>query len=69
MTTALFDAGDWQRLDREGRLTEQSPRQLPEEDRSPDEEPIGFEPENDYDTMLEGLLAALRRRLQNEQFI
>ncbi len=60
--TTLFDAGDIQRLDREATLTEQAPRQLPEEDRSPMEE----EPENevnDFDILLDGILAALKDRL------
>ncbi len=63
--TALFDAGDFQRLDRERELTEEAPRQLPAEDRSPVEEPIRDEPEEEdgFDMMLEGLLMALRRRL------
>ena len=74
--TALFDAGDLQRLDRERELTEEAPRQLPAEDRSliiennnPVEEPIQDEliqnepEENGFDVMLEGLLMALQRRL------
>lgn len=61
--TTLFDAGDLQRLDRERTLTEQAPRQLPEEDRSPDKEPIQDESENPFDLMLEGLMQALNRRL------
>jgi len=59
MTSSFFDAGDLQRLDRERTLTEQAPRVLPEEDRSPEET---FE--NPYDSMLDGLLDALNRRLQ-----
>jgi len=59
MTTSFFDAGDLQRLDRERTLTEQAPRQLPEEDRSPQQE----EPVNIYDSMLDGLMDALKRRL------
>jgi len=66
MSSTFFDAGDLQRLDRERTLTEQAPRQLPEPDRSPVEEPIRDEPENGFDVMLDGLLAALNRRLQNE---
>lgn len=60
--TTLFDAGDIQRLDRERTLTEQAPRQLPEEDRSPMEESLE-EPENDFDILLDGILAALKGRL------
>lgn len=66
MTSALFDAGDLQRLDRERTLTEQAPRQLPEEDRSPVEDLSILnvrEEKNDFDIMLNGILAALRRRL------
>lgn len=40
MSSTFFDAGDLQRLDREATLTEQAPRVLPEEDRSPLEEPM-----------------------------
>ncbi len=61
MSANLFDVGDFQRLDREATLTEQSPRMLPEDDRSPIEEPIV----NPFDLMLDGLLEALQaRRLQ-----
>lgn len=67
MTSAFFDAGDLQRLDRERTLTEQAPRQLPEDDRSPDEEPVlalrHNESKEDFDVMLEGILLALKRRL------
>lgn len=62
MTSTFFDAGDFQRLDRERQLTEQAPRVLPEDDRSPVEEPIRDEP-NDFDIMLDGVLAALKERL------
>ena len=61
MSSLIFDAGDLQRLDRERTLTEQAPRALPIEDRSPDEDPIRDEP--DFDFMLNGLLEALERRL------
>ena len=61
--TTLFDAGDMQRLDRERTLTEQAPRQLPEDDRSPVEEPIQDEPNDPFDLMLDGLMVALKRRL------
>ena len=61
--STLFDAGDLQRLDREQTLTEQAPRMLPEDDRSPVEEPIQDEPENPFDIMLDGLMEALKRRL------
>lgn len=58
MSSLLFDAGDFQRLDRERTLTEQSDRIPTEPDRSPEEEPP------DFDFMLDGLLDALQRRLQ-----
>lgn len=61
--TTLFDAGDIQRLDRERTLTEQAPRALPEEDRSPVEEPMQDEPENPFDILLDGILSALKDRL------
>ncbi len=66
MTSTFFDAGDLQRLDRERQLTEQAPRVLPEEDRSPIEEPIQDELELDdgFDLMLEGLLMVLQRRAE-----
>ena len=70
MSSVFFDAGDLERLDREARLTEQAPRQLPEEDRSPDEDlsildiQPEVEPENDFDFMIDGLLEVLQRRLQ-----
>ena len=57
--TSLFDAGDLQRLDRERELTEQAPRQLPAENRSPVIEQQDDD-DNDFDMMLEGLLMALR---------
>ena len=66
MSSNIFDVGDFQRLDRERTLTEQAPRQLPEEDRSPIEEPIQDEPfrsENMFDLMLVGMMDALHRRL------
>lgn len=63
MSSVLFDAGDLQRLDRERQLTEQAPRVLPEDDRSPIEEPIQDEPENGFDILLDGILAALKERL------
>ena len=63
MSANLFDVGDFQRLEREATLTEQFPRQLPEEDRSPIEEPIQDESENLFDLMLNGMMDALHRRL------
>jgi hypothetical protein len=63
MSSTFFDAGDLQRMDRERQLTEQAPRVLPEDDRSPVEDPIQNESENPFDTMLDGLLAALKERL------
>ncbi|KKN07080.1 hypothetical protein LCGC14_1070850 [marine sediment metagenome] len=59
MSTALFQPGDHQRLDRERTLTEQAPRQLPEEDRSPNEE---FADEPNFGLMLEALMMALQQR-------
>lgn len=65
MSSTFFDAGDLQRLDRERSLTEQAPRQLPEEDRSPPEDVISYDNSNEvYDGILAGILAALERRLQ-----
>jgi hypothetical protein len=66
MSSVLFDSGDFQRLDRERTLIEQRERVPIQQDRSPVEESVGFdEPNapNDFDMMLEGLLAALQRRL------
>jgi len=65
MSSVLFDAGDFQRLDRERALIEQSERLPVEPDRSPDEDLSmrDDEPENDFDIMLEGLLLALKRRI------
>ena len=63
MSSLLFDAGDFQRLDREKTLTEESPRQLPVDDRSPWEDPIE-QNDNDFDIIFDGLLDALNRRLQ-----
>ena len=66
---SLFDAGDLQRIDREASLTEEAPRVLPEPDRSPDEDlsilNVRDEPEEDdgFDILLDGVLAALKRRL------
>ena len=59
MSSLLFDAGDMQRLDRERTLIEQSERVPVEPDRSPTEEPI----QDESDVMLDGVLAALKRRL------
>lgn len=42
MSTNLLDAGDIQRLDREKHLTDEAPRQLPQEDRSPDDDDDGL---------------------------
>lgn len=66
MTSTFFDAGDLQRLDRERSLTEEAPRQLPEENRSPEQDVsiLNVRDEPDFGTMLSGLLDALRRRLQ-----
>ena len=61
MTSTFLDAGDLQRLDRERSLTEEAPRQLPKEDRSPEEEPIETD---DFGMMLDGLLLALQERLE-----
>jgi len=72
MSSAFFDAGDLQRLDRERTLIEQSDRIPAQPDRSPDEElsildiqpEVEPEPESNFDFMLDGLLDALTRRLQ-----
>ncbi len=63
MTSTFFDAGDFQRLDRERTLIEQRERLPVEPDRSPVEEPIQDEPENGFDILIEGILAALKERL------
>ncbi len=65
MSSAIFDVGDLQRLDRERTLTEQAPRALPAEDKTPDEDEIQLveEEENDFDIMLDGLLLVLQRRI------
>lgn len=65
--STLFDAGDIQRMNREAALTEEAPRQLPENDRSPEQDlsilNVREEPEIDFDMMLQGVLAALKERL------
>jgi len=84
MTTALFDAGDFQRLDRERTLIEQRDRVPAQPDRSPIEDmylptqegtspsiqedmPLSAQDESDegseYDSLLDSLLSALKRRL------
>ena len=70
MSSTFFDAGDMSRLDRERSLTEEAPRALPSEDKSPVEDNLVIqdefqdEPEEDgFDLLLEGILEALRRRL------
>lgn len=64
----LFSAGDVQRMEREEQLTQQAPRQLPAEDRSPPEDHTsilaGAQAEPDFDAMLKGLMQALERKLQ-----
>ena len=68
MSANLFDAGDFQRLDRERTLIEQRERLPAEPDRSPIEEPIQdkpFRPESLFDLMLDGMMEALQRRMQN----
>ena len=68
MTANLFDDGDLQRLTREQTLTEEAPRQLPQDDRSPPEDNLSIlaeaRPEPDFAEMLAGLLLALERKLQ-----
>jgi hypothetical protein len=59
MTSTFFDAGDLQRLDREASLTEEAPRVLPEDDRSP-----VVEEDNDFDIMLDALALILKGRLE-----
>lgn len=61
MSSTIFDAGDFQRLDAERSLIEQSERVPIEPVSAPDEEP-----ENPFGIMLDGLLAELNRRLTNE---
>lgn len=55
-----------ERVQREAALIRQRDRLPLEDDRSPIEEPIRDEPENDFDIMLDGLLEALQRRIQND---
>ena len=68
MSGILFDEGDRQRLERESQLTAEAPRQLPQEDRSPDQDVSILaeqkDDEPDFDMMLEGLIIALRENLQ-----
>jgi len=69
MSSVLFDSGDFQRLDRERTLIEQRDRVPAEPDRSPDEQDLSIlnvrdEPENDFDMMLDGILSALKKRIQ-----
>ncbi len=59
MTSAFFDAGDFQRLDRERTLIEQSDRVPIEPDVSPEEEPI----DEEADSIVDRFMAALKRRL------
>jgi hypothetical protein len=68
---SLFDQGDMQRLERESQLTSEAPRVLPEDDRSPVEEPVQSEPsaeperssmESDAELMLDTISLLLRRR-------
>lgn len=63
----LFDEGDMQRVEREESLTEQSPRQPLQEDRTPEENGIltenGPSEENPFELMLDGILEALKGRL------
>jgi len=67
--TTLFDAGDLDRIDREKRLVEQAPRQLPVEDRSPEEDNMFIEIEEPdrqsaiTDEMLDAFFVALKERL------
>ncbi len=67
MSSVLFDAGDFQRLDRERTLIEQRERIPAQEDRSP-EDPLDVltvrDEENPFDLMLDGLLEALQHRLE-----
>ena len=55
MSSLVFDAGDFQRLDRERTLIEQSERVPIEPDVTPEEE-------NPFSWMLDGLLEELARR-------
>jgi len=58
MTSAFFDAGDFQRLDRERTLIEQSDRVPIEPDVSPADEI-----DEEADSMLARFMAALKRSL------
>lgn len=59
MTSAFFDAGDFQRLDRERTLIEQRERVPIEPDVSPVEEPI----DEEADSIMGRFMAALKRIL------
>ena len=59
--STVFDAGDYQRIEREARLTEQLPRVQPEEDRSPIEEPVVEE--NPFELMLDAFAEVLKRSI------
>ena len=64
MSSTFLDAGDMQRLDRERNLVRTAPRQLPEDPLDVLTVPsLREEPENLYDSILGGLMAALKRRL------
>lgn len=58
MSSTFLDAGDIQRMDVESRLTEQAPRVLPEEDRSPDD-PMNM---TLRDLMMQSVMEQLERR-------
>lgn len=56
MSSVLLDAGDRQRIERDMTLTDQLPRQEIQDDKSPVED-------MEFDLMLEGLMMALERRI------
>ena len=62
MSSHIFDAGDKMRLDREEQLTQQAPRVLPDESPSILSADVVEEPDQN-DTLLDAVLAALKRRL------
>jgi hypothetical protein len=64
MSSHIFDAGDKMRLDREEQLTQQAPRVLPDPSPSIMSTPEEVVEEPDQtDTLLDAVLAALKRRL------
>ena len=62
--TTLFNAGDFQRLDVERRLTEQAPRVLPAEGEMPvQDEPVQADPlDRVRDSMFASMLEILKEK-------